>query len=188
MELTTDERLNESGGPLLTALMTLCAYHGRAVHRDTLVTGLPLASGKLTPSVFDRAARRAQFSSRVMRRELLDINRPLLPAILLLRDERVCVLTRVDSDTETAEVIYPELDDAAVDVPLTELEEQYTGTVIYCRPDFKLERHHADFGTDRKKHWFWGIISQNRALYRDIIAAAVVINLFAVAMPLFVLN
>jgi ATP-binding cassette subfamily C protein LapB len=186
--LTTDQRLNDTGGPLLTALMTLCVLHGRAAHRDTLITGLPLTSGKLTPSVFSRAARRAQFSSRIMRRRLLEINRPLLPAILLLKDEKVCVLTRLDVDSGTAEVIYPELDDAAVQLPIEELDEQYAGMVIYCRPDFKLERRRSDFGSDKKKHWFWGIISQNRKLYRDIIAAAVMINLFAVAMPLFVLN
>ncbi len=186
--MTTDQNPNDTGGPLVTALMTLCLFHGRAAHRDTLVTGLPLTNGKLTPSVFSRAARRAQFSSRIMRRRLLDINRPLLPAILLLQEEKVCVLTRLDADANVAEVIYPELDDAAVEVSLDELEDQYAGMVIYCRPDFKLEHRQPDFGSDRKKHWFWGIISQNRKLYRDIIAAAVVINLFAVAMPLFVLN
>ncbi|MEE4295984.1 MAG: type I secretion system permease/ATPase [Wenzhouxiangella sp.] len=186
--MTTDQRLNDTGGPLLTALMTLCVFHGRAAHRDTLITGLPLTNGKLTPSVFSRAARRAQFSSRIMRRQLLEINRPLLPAILLLKNEKVCVLTRLNAEAGTAEVIYPELDDAAVELSLEELEEQYVGMVIYCRPDFKLEHRHSDFGSDKKKHWFWGIISQNSKLYRDIIAAAVMINLFAVAMPLFVLN
>lgn len=184
----TDQRPRETGGSLLTALMTLCAYHGRAAHRETLVTGLPLTDGKLTPSVFDRAARRARFSSRVMRRKLTEINGALLPAILLLNDEQVCVITRLDREAQVAEVIYPELDDAAVELPLEQLQEQYAGSLIYCRPDFKLERRHADFGTDKKQHWFWGIIAQNRRLYRDIIAAAVMINLFAVAMPLFVLN
>lgn len=184
----TDQRPRETGGSLLTALMTLCAYHGRPAHRETLVTGLPLTDGKLTPSVFERAARRARFSSRVMRRKITEINTALLPAILLLNDEQVCVITKLDREAQVAEVIYPELDDAAVELPLEQLQEQYTGSVIYCRPDFKLERRHADFGTDKKQHWFWGIIAQNRRLYRDIIAAAVMINLFAVAMPLFVLN
>ncbi|RFF26506.1 MULTISPECIES: type I secretion system permease/ATPase [unclassified Wenzhouxiangella] len=186
--MPTHQRQSESGGPLLTALMTLCAYHGRAAHRDTLISGLPLTDGKLTPSVFDRAARRAQFSSRLLQRSLAEINTALLPAILLLENEEVCVVTRLDLDKGLAEVIYPELDDAAVEVPIEQLQAQYVGHVIYCRPNFKLERQHADFGTDRKQHWFWGIIRQNRRLYGDVIVAAVLINLFAVAMPLFVLN
>ena len=43
------ERPNEPGGPRLTALMTLCAYHGRDAHRDTRISGLPLTDGKQTP-------------------------------------------------------------------------------------------------------------------------------------------
>lgn len=184
----TEPRPIETGGALLSALMTLCHYHGRAVHRDTLVNGLPLTDGKLTPSVFPRAAKRAKFSSRLLQRPLSQVNTALLPAILLLENEAVCVITRLDYAEGVAEVIYPELDDAAVEVPLDRLQAQYDGHLIYCRPDFKLDRRHADFGTDKKQHWFWGIIGQNRRLYRDIILAAVIINLFAVAMPLFVMN
>ena len=184
----TDQGPIETGGPLLSALMALCLYHGRTAHRDTLITGLPLTNGKLTPSVFQRAAKRAKFSSRLLRRPLSRINTVLLPAILLLDNEAVCVVTRLDFGAGVAEVIYPELDDAAVEVPMERLQAEYAGHLIYCRPDFKLERRHADFGTDKKQHWFWGIIGQNRRLYRDIILAAVIINLFAVAMPLFVMN
>jgi len=176
------------GGPLLHALMTLCQHHGRPVHPDTLLGGLPLTEGRLTPSVFPRAAKRARFSSRQLKRSLGEINTALLPAVLLLENEQVCVLTQLDPGSDEAEVIYPELDDAAVTVPLERLEQQYSGHVIYCRPDFQLQEKRNNFGTDRKRHWFWGIIGQNRRLYRDIILAAVVINLFAVAMPLFVMN
>src|SRR5690606_22561608 len=38
------------------------------------------------------------------------------------------------------------------------------------------------------QHWFWGVIAENRALYRDVLIAALLINLFALAMPLFVMN
>lgn len=186
--MSTDQHPIDTGDPLLNALMTLCAYHGRAAHRDTLVSGLPLTDGKLTPSVFHRAARRAHFSSRLLQRRLTEVNTALLPAIALLEDEQVCVITRLDLDDGVAEVIYPELDDAAVEIELKQLQSQYSGHLIYCRPDFKLEQRHADFGTDKKGHWFWGIINQNRRLYRDIFLAAALINLFAVAMPLFVLN
>lgn len=184
----TDRRLTDPADPLLSSLITICTYHGRGVHRDALVSGLPLTDGKLTPSVFKRAARRAQLSSRLLQRELTEINTALLPAILLLEDEKVCVLTSMNLDDGKVEVIYPDLDDAAVELSFNDLEAQYAGYVIYCRPDFKPERQHAEFGADKKRHWFWGIIRQNRRLYADVILAAVLVNLFAVAMPLFVLN
>ena len=40
----------------------------------------------------------------------------------------------------------------------------------------------------RDRHWFWGRIAENRALYRDVLLAALLVNLFAIAMPLFVMN
>lgn len=183
-----EHRSSETGGPLLKALLALCQIHGREVHPDALINGLPLVQGQLTPSVFERAARRARFSSKVHQRSLPEINAALLPAILLLHDKKVCVVTRLDLDKNEAEVIYPELDQAAVSISLDRLAMEYTGSVIYCRPDFKVDQRRADFDTNKKLHWFWGIIAQNKRLYRDIILAAVVINLFAVAMPLFVMN
>lgn len=179
---------SETGGPLLKALLALCHFHGRDVHPDALINGLPLTQGKLTPSVFERAARRARFSSKVHKRSLPEINKALLPAVLLLHDEKVCVLTRLDLENGQAEVIYPELDQATVTVTPENLAREYSGSVIYCRPEFKADQQRADFEANKKLHWFWGIIAQNRRLYRDIILAAVVINLFAVAMPLFVMN
>lgn len=183
-----ENRPVETGGPLLTALLALCLFHGREVHPDTLISGLPLTRGKLTPSVFERAAKRARFSSKVLQRSLPEINTSLLPAILLLKNDQVCVLTRLDIENNEAEVIYPELNQAAVIVPLAQVAIDYAGSVIYCRPDFQFDKQRTDFDTNKKLHWFWGVIAQNKRLYRDIILAAVVINLFAVAMPLFVMN
>ena len=184
----TEQRSIETGGPLLTALMALCEYHGRAAHRDSLISGLPLTDGKLMPSVFQRAAKRAKFSSRVLRRDLTDINEALLPAILLLKNERVCVITRINLRGRSAEVIYPELHQAAVQVSLDQLLEDYAGDLIYCRPDFKLDNRHADFGSEKGQHWFWGVISQNRRLYRDVIAASALINVLAFASILYIRN
>lgn len=184
----TEYRAGETGGPLLKALLALCQFHGREVHPEALINGLPLTQGRLSPSVFARAASRARFSSRILKRALPQMNKALLPAILLLRDEKVCVLLRMDLARNQAEVIYPELEQAAVTVSLEDLARDYSGSVIYCRPDFSVEPRRADFDTNTRLHWFWGVIGQNKRLYRDIILAAVVINLFAIAMPLFVMN
>ncbi len=40
----------------------------------------------------------------------------------------------------------------------------------------------------RARHWFWSAIFENLPVYQDILLAALLINLFAVAMPLFTMN
>ena len=38
------------------------------------------------------------------------------------------------------------------------------------------------------RHWFWGSLAENSRVYRDIMVAAFVVNMFALAMPLFTMN
>ncbi|MBX7021253.1 type I secretion system permease/ATPase, partial [Providencia rettgeri] len=38
------------------------------------------------------------------------------------------------------------------------------------------------------KHWFWTAVVQNWRLYRDALGAALLINLFALALPLYTMN
>ena len=39
-----------------------------------------------------------------------------------------------------------------------------------------------------QRHWFWGALVEQWPVYRDILAAALLINVFAIAMPLFTMN
>ena len=177
-----------AGGPLLQSLLILCRHHRRLVHPDALLSGLPLTQGLLTPALFDRAARRAQFSSRMARVPLLQLNHALLPAIALLHSNQSCVITTIDEQSGTAEVIYPDLPDAITQISLTELQQQYSGYTLYARPEYQQRQDDNPFSLPRDGHWFWSVIRQNRSLYRDIILAAVVINIFAIATPMFVMN
>src|SRR3954469_7651951 len=72
--------------PLLDCLVELTRIHGRPSTHAALSAGLPLAKEGLTPSLFARAATRAGFSSKVVRRELSKIDLILLPVILLLEN------------------------------------------------------------------------------------------------------
>ena len=53
---------------LLQCLLALCRYHGNASTAEALAGGLPLADGRLTPALFERAASRVGLTSRVVYR------------------------------------------------------------------------------------------------------------------------
>ena len=57
---------------LLACLLLLARTHGEALTADGAVAGLPLEDGRLTPSLFERAAARAGLSSRVVLRPLVN--------------------------------------------------------------------------------------------------------------------
>ena len=173
---------------LLECLQTLALYHDRSATAESLTAGLPLEQGKLTPSVFPRAAARAGLSARLVRERLVQLNPALFPVVLLLEPGRACVLVALDLEARRARVIFPELGDAETEVGLDGLQSSYSGRAIYARPRFRFDARGPEVKRQRARHWFWGVIRENRRLYRDVIIGSVLINLFAVAMPLFVLN
>ena len=55
---------------LLSCLIILARAHGETITRDGALAGLPLDAGRLTPSLFERAAHRAGLSSKVVRQPI----------------------------------------------------------------------------------------------------------------------
>lgn len=174
--------------PLLDCLLLIARAHGQVQTRDGVVAGLPLEAGRLSPSLFERAARRAGMRSNIAVTDLAEINTALLPAVLLLSGARACVLLGFSKDGGSARLVFPELGEAEVVLPVAELAVQYTGHVIYVRPGFRFDARAPQVGAVRGEHWFWGVIAENRSIYRDVLLAALMVNLFALAMPVFVMN
>lgn len=179
------ERIHD---PLLECLFLLTRLHGVPHSREALSAGLPLVDHKLTPSLFERAAKRAGIASRIMRRELPEIETALLPVVLILRKSGACLLVGWESGGESARVVFPELGEASVVIPRGELEARYAGLAIFARPEFHFDRRTPEVGRVRRRHWFWGALAENLPIYRDVLLAAGLINVFALAMPLFVMN
>ena len=173
---------------LLTCLQIICKFHGQPASAESITFGLPLDEGRLTPSSFGRAAARLGFTSQIERQPLTSLNGALFPAVLLLKGDRACVVDGIDAEQGTASLVHPELPESEAHIPLDDLADEYTGNVLYCRPKFRLDQRSHKNRSAPRGHWFWGVIAENRRLYRDICIAALMINLFAVAMPLFVMN
>ncbi|MDT8896587.1 type I secretion system permease/ATPase [Halomonas sp. I1] len=173
---------------LLACLLSIALMHEHDVSADTVTAGLPLEDGCLTPGVFGRAAAKAGMTASIVKSRLVQLNQALLPAVLLLEPGRACVLVGLDLKARRARVIYPELGDAPADIDLDALQARYSGRAIYVRPRFRFDERSSGVGKRNVRHWFWGVIRENRRLYRDVILGSLAINLFAVAMPLFVLN
>src|SRR5687768_9849207 len=94
--------------PLLDCLVELTRIHARASTHAALSAGLPLNKDGLTPALFARAAARAGFSSKVVRRPLSKIDPALLPVILLLEGSEACVLLGWDPGGSVARVLCPD--------------------------------------------------------------------------------
>lgn len=177
----------EHHDPLLECLVALTRYHAVPASADALSAGLPLVDHCLTPSLFARAAKRAGLASKVVKRDLERIDAALLPVVLLLKDRSACLLMGWD-DEGRAQVVLPELGETSVALGRQELQARYTGMAIYARPEFRFDRRAPEVGRVKRRHWFWGALWENFPVYRDVLFAAFLINVFALAMPLFIMN
>jgi ATP-binding cassette, subfamily C, bacterial LapB len=180
--------LSGSIDPLLACLMLVARAHGGAVSPDALMAGLPSEQQRLTPGLLERAARRAHLSSRLVRQQLVAANDALLPAIALLTGERACVVHAFDEERQNVQVAYPEMGEARVWVPLAKLARDYLGVLAYLRPVQQFDARSPAVRESSQGHWFWRVIAESRTIYRDVLLAALLANVFALGLPLFVMN
>lgn len=183
----TGKAIPSIGDDLLECLLLVARAHDITTTRETLLAGLPLNGQALSPSLFPRAAARAGLNTKlVATAELSRLNTALFPVVLLLQDNRACLLGDIVDDRAT--VVFPELGESPVVMTVAELQTRYTGRALYVRPVHRFDARVADVARPQEGHWFWSAIRAHRSLYRDVLLAAFMINLFALAMPLFVMN
>lgn len=174
--------------PLLDCLIQITKLHGRSAARTGLISGLPLVKNRLTVELFSRAADRADFSSRVVKKPLDKISLLQLPAVLLLQERQACVLVGKDAADENFKILMPETGMGEKIVTRAELAKLYTGYTIFVRPKYRLEKKSLDdLSLGSGKNWFWGTVFKSWRIYRDVLVASFLINVFGLASPFFVL-
>ncbi len=171
---------------LLGSLIVLTKILDKPHSGDSLVAGLPLVDNKLSPKLFSRAAERAGLSSKIVKRPLEKISQLVLPAVLLLNDETACVL--LEKTGATARVIFPETGEGEANVAIADLAQQYSGYSIFIKPVHHFDQRTKQTDIPRTGHWFWGTISRFWPIYTEVFIASILVNSFALASPLFVMN
>ncbi len=188
--------------PLLDCLVEICRLHGQAATRASLSAALPIVGGRLSLELAERAAARAGMATKLQRVALGQIDAAALPCILILKDNQACVLMGLDAATGDARVLLPETGQGSLTLTRDDLAQRATGIALFVRPHFRFDARtpgraagQAADGTQsgasvtpRSRHWFWGALLQQRFVYRDVLWAALLINFFALAFPLFSMN
>lgn len=192
LNMSIEDRLSPRAESLDDPLTECLFYLGKLYHlpvsRTGLRAGLPLVDNQLTVELFPRAAERAGMSARLLKKPLHKLNSLALPAVLLLQEGRACVLSSIDPRNQRATVLLPETGLGESPLDLTELEHRYTGYALFARPKFRQDRTlDAHVRTDEKS-WFWGTIFSSWRIYRDVLLASLLINIFGLTGPFFTMN
>lgn len=192
-EAAPEKKSIKAGNPdfkdgMLECLVLYTKLNRRPFSKASLTAGLPTNNQPITPELFGRAAERAGLVSSFKQRALSEIPNLVLPCILTLENNQACILQHLDLEAQTAEIVYSEAPEGKLTLPLAKLEEAYLGYAIYLTENLMLKNQQESLVNVQKGHWFWNSMLANKDIYRDVIIASIVINLFILANPLFVMN
>ena len=171
--------------PLTDCLIQLCRLYNLPATRTALRAGLPLVDNRLTVELFPRAAERAGLAARLVKRPLGRMTGLELPAVLLLVDGRACVLAAIDRERGEATVLLAETGLGESRLALAELERLYSGHALFARPRFRQDGHLEHGVASEQRNWFWGTLFRSWRIYRDVLLASLMINLFGLTGPFF---
>lgn len=108
------------------------------------------------------------------------------PALVRQADgSGLAVLELVEQDM----LVWRSTDAEAVWMPAAELEAEFGGELLTVagNPD-KLREEAAPWHAKGRTHWFWSELRKERAAFRPIFLASLLVNLLALALPLFSMN
>lgn len=178
----------EQTDQLLECLVFLSKFYAVPNSRDAMLAGLPLPQGRLTTTLFPRAAESVGLSAQVEKRSFHELSPLLLPAVIMLRDGGACVLLELDPEHRRARVALPLLENAEQELAFEQLTQLEAGEIILVKRAFRYDARSPKVLESGHGHWFWGTLLSSLSIYRDVLIASVLINLFAVASPLFTMN
>ncbi|AGH80834.1 ABC transporter [Psychromonas sp. CNPT3] len=183
--IQSSENLNQD--PLLDCLVLLSEHFGAPCSAEALSAGLPLTGSVLSPELLPQAAMRAGLSAKLTRKSLNNIPAMLLPCIILLKDQKACVLQELDIKNNKAILSLPETG-GEERVSIEDLESTYVGYLFLIKQKYHGDRTFDVHINATEKHWLWDHIKASSSIYRDVIIASILINIFALVSPLFVMN
>jgi ATP-binding cassette subfamily C protein LapB len=182
---------------LLDCLVLFTKLYHKPFSAEALTAGLPVEPGADSPELFSinnakglfsRAAERAGLKSSLIRRPLAQISPLQLPMIILLSNQSACILDRFSEDGSQVKIIMPAEEAIEQWVDLEDLTDEYIGYGFMVKKAFEYTDENSRTLHLQQKHWFWSTIKLSAGVYKDVLYASLLINLFVLASPLFTMN
>ncbi|WP_208987470.1 type I secretion system permease/ATPase [Roseibium marinum] len=176
-----------SPDPLAAALKYIARVHGYHVTDSVIWSGLPQTSNTLGIGILGRAAANCGLKALPDRKDIGSIPPAALPCIVAMKNSEMLILTGFDKEAGTVELLAPLVQAAKLHQSLAEFEDNYSGYAIFFQPAVDSSgKSERVLGFDG--HWFWSTITSYWRDYVHVALAALLINLLALASPLFTMN
>ena len=172
--------------PILNVVQHLAELWGRPASRDAIVAGLPLEDGRLTESLLEPALDRVGLRTRNARKSLRQLADFEMPAIFVsLQGElQVCMAREANGALRCFQASSNR--ERILDRSMVDLRVRRNFLIV--QPEFGGSDTAPHAAQTRKTHWLRAALSGHWRSVFFIMLAAIFINVFAVAFPIFSLN
>jgi ATP-binding cassette subfamily C protein LapB len=180
LSATTDD-------PVLDCLVFLAAHNEKPASPVLVKAGLALdENGSLPFHQIEAALDHIGMRGRKLRKSVSRLRQRDMPAILRLDAGRSIVL--LGRSHQDLLVFMPGNREVSW-VPRAAVEEHYTGDAVVVEPDPTRDREsERPWLKAKRSHWFWSEFWKVRKSFYPVLLAAAIINLLALALPLFTMN
>jgi ATP-binding cassette subfamily C protein LapB len=174
---------------LLECLLFLSKYFQRPASLESLTSGLPIYDTIMSPKMFEESAKRINLSVKTVKRQIKEISKIALPSVMMLGEDKACVITDINHEMKKIKVIMPHINHGEIELDFDKLEEEYNGYILIIKPEYNFSnRITQSVLVTKPKEWFWDSMKSNKQIYVKVVFAALLINLFIIATPLFTMN
>ncbi len=187
--LTTEEGshpMHEVLDALVESIAYISRAHGNFLSKTAITAGLPLINGRLQFSQVEKASENCGLQAQKQKISLSKISSGSVPCLLVFHDRALRLLIGYDSTTRQAKLLDPLELDRPQYLSLDILQRAYSGYAILFSP------LHAREGSGRVHeqgtHWFWPEFTRFWPDYGSVAVGTLLLNLLALASPLFIMN
>lgn len=183
---------------LFKNLLYFCEKQNKTISSHTLIDGFAIKQDSNLPNLledfngnplFVSMAKKVGFKSKLATTKLSNISNLMLPCIAILNDDSSAIIEEIDFENKKVKIRTTLEDNFSDQLDFEKFEANFSNKVFLIKKDFVESVNKTNIlDNNNDDHWFFGIIKSNLKIYKDVIVASLVINIFVLFTPFYIMN
>ena len=180
-----DETLSDSS--LYNCLVLFLRLYNKSKSIEEVLAGLVVENRSISLKVFLRALENIGVHASIKKLSLYKLAKLGYPAVILLKNNNA-VFFNGETINKELKTISLDGEESENNIPVDSISKYYLGysVVLLSTDDTPVIKDTTQEKTSF--NWFWKVITKSWRIYRDVLLASFLINVFALASPLFIMN
>lgn len=185
------ESINPKGNSIYETLVLYASMKGLHVKLDEITHGLP-KDYQNSMNIFSngvdsviKAGKKIGLNVTLSKENLSEISSMVLPVMVVFKNGSAGLFMGYEDDK--IELLLASSEESLHVINKDDFEADFSGYIFYLGKSFDKYQENLD-AKNHTGHWLWHTLKISLPIYRDILLASFVVNVFALATPLFTMN